>query len=168
MTTPGISLATIVPLNGNNYKKWRAELDLYFAMQDIDWCLTEDTPNPITDESTDQEREHSILWTRANRMCRLIAMRTMTDTVKGSIAETENAREYLESIAERFKESEKAEASMLLDSFISLKYTSAMSIREYIMQMIEISVKLAELNMPLDDHFVVHMALSPYLPSLIP
>ena len=103
-------------------------MDLYFAMQDIDWCLSEDAPNPVNDESTDQEREHFRLWTRANRMCRLIAMRTMTDTVKGSIPETENAREYLESVAERFKESEKAEASMLLDSLTNIKYTSAMSI----------------------------------------
>lgn len=164
MSSP-INLATIVLLTGNNYKRWRAEIDLYLASQDIDHCLIKDAPNPLTDASTAQERNAYDEWARANRMCKLIAMRTMSDTVKGSIPATELASEYFTSIAERFAVSEKAQATMLLDTLTSMKYDMSQNIREYIMKMIDISAQLAALDMPLDDLVLVHMALKSLPPQ---
>lgn len=48
---------------------------------------------------------------------------------------------------------------MLLDTRTNMQYTTAMSTREYIVQMIDISAQLGALGMSLDDHIVVHMAL---------
>lgn len=154
------SMATIEPLNGSNYRKWRADIEIYLGLVNIDMCLIEDEPAPLSDVSTDAEKVYHKEWTRANRMTKLILKRTMSDTVKGSISDKDTAREYLDSIAEKFKESEKAETGHLLDSLRNMKYDGSLGIREYIMKMIEIATRLKDLNMPLEDEFIVHSALS--------
>lgn len=42
-------------------------------------------------------------------MTKLILKRTMTDVVRGSVPKKETASEYMECIAQKFKENEKAE-----------------------------------------------------------
>lgn len=146
-----ISLATIVVLTGSNYKKWRTEIELHLARLNVDYALTEDAPPPLTDQSTDLEKHNYKEWARANRVCKLIAMRTMSDIVKGSIPDSDLAKDYFASIAERFAVSDKAQATMLLDTLTSMRYDQSQNIREYIMKMINISAQLASLEMALDD-----------------
>ena len=159
MGTTGISLATIEPLTGSNFKKWRADIEIYLGLLNIDFCLIEDEP-VITDDTPDQVRAHAAEWTRANRMTKLILKRTMSDTVRGSVSEEGTAREYLENIAEKFTESAKGETSVLLDSFIAMKYNGTSGVREHIMKMIDITTKLKDLKIDVDAQFLVHMALN--------
>ena len=92
-------------------------------------------------------------------MTRLILKRTMTDVVRGSVPEKETASEYMEAIAQKFKENEKAEVSQLLDKLIGMKFNPSKSVREHIMRMIEITSSLNDLNMPFSADFVVHQSL---------
>ncbi|KAK9913445.1 hypothetical protein M0R45_037261 [Rubus argutus] len=93
-------------------------------------------------------------------MTKLILKRTMSDTVRGSVSEEGTAREYLENIAEKFTESAKGETSVLLDSFIAMKYNGTNGVREHIMKMIDITTKLKDLKIAVDAQFLVHMALN--------
>ncbi|XP_061993789.1 uncharacterized protein LOC133711703 [Rosa rugosa] len=106
----------------------------------------------------------SVEWIRANRMSLLIMKRLMSEAVKGSFPDKATAREYLDSIAEMFKENEKAEISILLSTLNNLKYTASVGIREHIMKFIDVATKLKDLDMPLQDHLIVHQALNS-LPS---
>lgn len=92
-------------------------------------------------------------------MTKLILKRTMTNTVRESIPDKGTAKKYLDSIAETFTESEKVETSVFLDSLITIKYSGSSGIRENILKMIEISTKLKDLKIVVDDQFIVHMAL---------
>lgn len=121
MSNP-INLATIVVLTGSNYKKWRTEIELHLASLNVDHALTEDAPPPLTDQSTNLEKHNYKEWARANRVCKLIAMRIMSDIVKGSIPDSDLAKDYFASIAERFAVSDKAQATMLLDTLTSMRY----------------------------------------------
>lgn len=86
MGTTGISgLATIEPLNGSNFKKWRADIEIYLDLLNIDFCLVEEEP-VITDDTPDQVRAHATEWIRANRMTKLILKRTMSDTLSGAVS----------------------------------------------------------------------------------
>jgi hypothetical protein len=40
----GLTLVTIKPLNGSNFKKWKEKIELYLGLQCIDFCLTEAKP----------------------------------------------------------------------------------------------------------------------------
>ncbi|XP_061999304.1 uncharacterized protein LOC133716637 [Rosa rugosa] len=163
MNNSGLSLATIEPLNGHNFKKWRSDIELYLGLNNIDNYLTEEAP-VITNASTAQDRMKSVEWIRANRMSMLIMKRLMSDAVKGSYPDKATAREYLDLIAEMFKENEKAETSILLSTLNNLKYTASVGIREHIMKFIDVAAKLKDLNMPLQDQLIVHQALNS-LPS---
>lgn len=158
LNNSGLSLATIEPLNGSNFKKWKETIELYLGLQGIDWCLTELEPM-IDDFSTDQDMARQREWVRANRMTRLILKTTMTDVVRGSIAEKDTASEFMNAIAQKYKENEKAEISQLLDKLIGMKFNPSESVREHIMRMIEITTRLSDLNMPFPADFVVHQAL---------
>ncbi|XP_024177885.1 uncharacterized protein LOC112183781 [Rosa chinensis] len=151
MNNSGLSLATIEPLNGHNFKKWRSDIELYLG--NIDNCLTKEAP-VITNASTAQDRVKFVKWIRANRMSLLIMKRLMSDAVKGSFPDKATAREYLDLIAEMFKENEKAETSILLNTLNNLKYTASVGIREHIMKFIDVATKLKDLDMPLQDQLI--------------
>lgn len=125
----------------------------------MDICLTDEKPQDLTEESTEEEKKLHKEWFKANRMAKHVLKTTMSVTVKRSIPEKDLASEYLEAIAEKFKESDKAEVAHLSQTFNSLKYDGSGSVREHIMRLIDIAAKLKELNMPLQDEYVVHHAL---------
>lgn len=76
----------------------------------------------------------------------------------GSIAEKEISSEYMESIAQKFIENEKAETSQLLDKLIGMKFNPSESVREHIMRVM-ITSSLSDLNMSFPADFVVPQAL---------
>ena len=94
-SVPGISLATIKPLTGSNFRKWRADIEIYLALIGIDHCLTEAAPAPITDATTAAAKKKAEDWLRANRMTKVILKRTLSDTVRGSVSDEGTARAYL-------------------------------------------------------------------------
>ncbi|XP_050385321.1 uncharacterized protein LOC126801883 [Argentina anserina] len=153
-----LSIGTIVQLNGNNYKKWRADMDLYLLGQSLDWCLKEAEP-VLVEDSTAQQKEHKEKWNRANRICILTIKKTLSDIVRGAIADKTHAGEYLKCITDKYQSSDKIESGMLLTKLQSMKFSMNLNIRKHIMQMINISVQLGDLGMSLDDDFMVYQVL---------
>ncbi|KAL6182376.1 hypothetical protein ACLB2K_043798 [Fragaria x ananassa] len=156
----GVSLATIEPLTGSNFKKWSSDIEIYLGLLNIDLCLTEDAHAPITNDTDDLVRAHAQEWQRANKMTKLILKRTMSDTVRGSVSDEGTTKEDMDRIAQMYQENQKAETGQLLDSLITMKYGGSGEIREHIMKMIEIAAKLKDLQIAIDDQFIVHLALN--------
>ncbi|XP_021817684.1 uncharacterized protein LOC110759855 [Prunus avium] len=71
----------------------------------------------------------------------------MASSVKGSIPKSENAKQYYEAIAQRFKESKKAIKSTLLNQLINMRYDGQGCVRAHIMNMIDVGTKLQDLEM---------------------
>ncbi|KAL6292541.1 hypothetical protein ACE6H2_000683 [Prunus campanulata] len=86
--------------------------------------------------------------------------RAMASSVKGSIPKSENAKQYYEAIAQRFKKFEKAVKSTLLNKLIDMKYDGQGCVRAHILNMINIGTKLQELKMTIDEDMMVHFALN--------
>lgn len=99
MGTTGISLATIEPLTSSNFKKWRADIEIYLGLLNIDLCLSEEELVITTIDTPDQVRAHATELIRDNRMTKLILKRTLSDTVRGSVSDEGTTSEYLENIA---------------------------------------------------------------------
>ena len=80
--------------------------------------------------------------------------------LKGIVSEeVSTAEEFLDDIEKHFVKNDKAETSILLGSLVSMKYKGQGNIREYIMQMSNISSKLKALKLELSDNFLVHLVL---------
>lgn len=66
----------------------------------------------------------------------------MTETIKGGIPVCDNAADFLKAIEEKFKESDKAETTNLMNSLSNMKYDENGSVREHCLKMIDIANKI--------------------------
>ncbi|XP_068339066.1 uncharacterized protein [Pyrus communis] len=98
-------------------------------------------------------------------MALMVMKMTMSDTVKGSFATCDKAKDFLEDVGTKFKESEKAEMGDMMTTLTTLKLDENESVREYILKLIETIAKLRELDVPIGDAFIVHMALNSLPPK---
>ncbi|KAI5324224.1 hypothetical protein L3X38_033297 [Prunus dulcis] len=90
-------------------------MQISLGFLDYDVVLKEDPPQePAADASAEVKAKYA-KWEKTNCMTMLIMQRSMSSSMKGSIPKSENAKQYYESIAERFKESKKALKSTLLN-----------------------------------------------------
>lgn len=92
-------------------------------------------------------------------MALMVMKRSITKTVRGGIPVCEKANDFLEAVSAKFKVSENAKMGNLMTTLTSLKFNRKTSVREHILKLVDTAAKLKDLKMPLDDSFVVHMAL---------
>ncbi|KAM1800514.1 hypothetical protein ACFX11_032222 [Malus domestica] len=97
-------------------------------------------------------------------MALLVIKRSMSDLVRGVITKSNNAKAYLESIEAKFKESEKSKTGTLMNTLITTKHLGG-DVREKILSMVDATAKLNALNIKIDDHFLVHLALNSLPPE---
>ncbi|XP_040364408.1 uncharacterized protein LOC112170970 [Rosa chinensis] len=157
-----MSINQIELLNGLNFKKWKGDIELNLGILDFDHVLREDPPAGLTANASKEAKDRYSQWHRYNKMALICMKKSMTDAVKGGIPDSEFAKVYFNSIAKKYKVSDKAEISTLMNALTGMKFTGHGSIREYIMKGIVIAGKLKGLNMNIDDPFLVHMLLNSF------
>lgn len=127
---------------------------------DFDLALREDEPAPLIDDSTPDQRMKFEKWEKANRMALMVMKRTMSDIVKGGFATCDKAKDFVEAVGVKFRESAKAQMGDLMMTLTTLKLDENKSVREHILKLVKTAVKFRELDVPIDDAFIVHMALN--------
>lgn len=125
-------------LNGTNYEDWKESLDLYLTIADLDLALRVDKPTPLTNESTAVQRTAYEKWKHSNRVCLKVMKYTMEKSIRQSISETDNAKEYQKAVGEKFMTFEKAQKSQYLSLFDKTKYDGVSGVREHLLQQTEI------------------------------
>ncbi|XP_040361863.1 uncharacterized protein LOC121049249 [Rosa chinensis] len=125
----------------------------------MDLCLIEEQPLELDTESTEEDRKYYKEWYSANRKAKNVIRTSMSDTVRGSIIEPELAMDFLEAIGDKYQESDKAEAARLSKRFNELEFSGKGSVREHIMELIDLNSRLRDLDMGVKDSQVVHVAL---------
>ena len=90
----------------------------------------------------------------------MIIKHDIPETFRGTVSgEVTTAKEFFDDIEKRFVKNVKAKTSTLLGSLGSMKYKGQGNIREYIMQMSNIALKLKALKVELSDDLLVHLVL---------
>ncbi|KAM1714297.1 hypothetical protein ACFX12_024921 [Malus domestica] len=97
-------------------------------------------------------------------MSLMVMKRTMSEAVRGGIIVCDKAMDFIEAVRVKFRELEKTEMGSFMTTLTSLKFDGNKSVREHIFKLVETAAKLKDLEVPVDDAFVVHMALTS-LPS---
>ncbi|CAL9018411.1 unnamed protein product [Prunus brigantina] len=113
--------------------------------------LTEEAPATPRADASVETRTKFAKWTKANKMAILIMRRSISEEVKGSIIESENAKTFIEAIADNFQSSKKAEIGTLMSKLTDLKYNGEGCIRTHILNMVEIGNKLKALKVTVDE-----------------
>nr|CAN67941.1 hypothetical protein VITISV_033155 [Vitis vinifera] len=112
--------ATIEILSGSNYKRWRSDIEFVLGMMDLDMALREDEPPKLTNKSTEAMRAHYAKWERSNRLSLISIKRSIAEYLLGRILESNNAKEFLVTVANRYQTSDNAEAGHFMDELMNM------------------------------------------------
>ncbi|XP_042486423.1 uncharacterized protein LOC122066654 [Macadamia integrifolia] len=158
MSIPRSLFSTVTVLSGNNYQKWKEELDVALAMADLDISIRETKPM-LTGTGTIEEKATLEKWETADRKSILIMKKYIPEDMKDSVVKKDTTKEYLVAIKEVFHVSQLAEKGDLMNQLPSAKFDGNGSVREYLLQLASIAKKLKDLRTTLDDDFRVHLVL---------
>ncbi|XP_074589583.1 uncharacterized protein LOC141845425 [Curcuma longa] len=125
---------------------------------DLDYALKHDRPTPLSSTST-TERVDFDKRERSNHIGLSIMRLSIPKSIKGSISEDINVNTFLNDITNRFISNEKVETSMILSKFVSMWYKGKGSIKEYIMEMSNIVIRLKALKLEMYKGMLVHFIL---------
>ncbi|KAL6313621.1 hypothetical protein AAG906_006990 [Vitis piasezkii] len=91
-------------------------------MMDLDMALREDEPPKPTNESTEAMRAHYAKWERSNRLSLISIKRSIVEHLLGGIPESNNAKEFLVVVANRYQTSDNVEAGHFMDELMNMRY----------------------------------------------
>ena len=129
-------------------------------------ALLREKPAPLSDTSTPEENKLHNDWERSNRLS-MMFMRMVIDTnIKTSLPKTKNAKEYLQSIENRFKTADKSLAGKLMADLVTMKFDGSRSMSAHVIEMINLAAKLKNLGLVMDDAFSSNSFSLAYLLSM--
>ena len=156
--TPNITYIPI--LNGINFKSWQENLLIVLGVMDVNLALRVDSPAPLTDKSTSNEKRDMERREKSNHVCMMTMKKAISEAFRGTMSEKiTTAKEFLADIEKRFVKNKKAEIGTLLMSLILMRYKGIGNIREYILEMSHLASKLKALKLELSKDLLVHLVL---------
>uniref|UniRef100_A0A1J3K4I8 Retrovirus-related Pol polyprotein from transposon TNT 1-94 n=2 Tax=Noccaea caerulescens TaxID=107243 RepID=A0A1J3K4I8_NOCCA len=162
-------MVSAVPiLTGTNFSEWKEKVEFTLGVLDLDLALREDEPNPVTDESTEEEWLLHKAWEKANRLSIMFLRMTIASNIKSSLPAAEKAKAYLAAIEERFKTADKSLAGKLMADLTTMKHDGTRSMHEHCIEMINLAAKLKNLGQSVDDSFLVQFILNSLPPQYGP
>lgn len=150
-------------LTGNNYKRWRRQLDTYLGAHDYDICLSQPEPVEPPDSASSSVKARFSSWQKANKMSLLIIQSSISEPLRAGIPSFDTAKELLDIIEGQFIGYAKASIMNLFTQLFGLHFDQG-SVREFISKLCGIVYQLRDLGMNLDDDFIVYSTMS-FLPK---
>jgi len=157
-------LTSIKTLNWTNFEDWKESLDLYLAITNMDFSLREAEPSALTPESTIVQRASREKWEHSNRMCLMVMRYTMEKSIRQSIPDNDNAKDFMRSVGEKFKTFDKAQKGQYLSLLEKTKYDGVSGVREHMMKLVHYYNKLKSLKVDLGDSYLIWQVMES-LPS---
>ncbi|XP_027342301.1 uncharacterized protein LOC113855049 [Abrus precatorius] len=108
MASLPMQLTSVKILNGTNYEDWKESLDLYLAITNMDLALRENEPPALTAKSTAAHKTSREKSKHSNRVCLMVMKYTMEKSIRQSIQESNNAKDFLKSVGDKFQTYDKA------------------------------------------------------------
>lgn len=161
------SQAAFVPLmTGMNFSDWKERVEFHLGVLDLDLALVSDKPAgiivfskkvaAITDSgsetpatsvtSTTETNPVHEAWLRSNRLCLMFMKMTIASNIKSTLPPTENAKEFLKNLEERFKTSDKSLAGTLMAKLTTMKFDGTRGMHEHLLEMTNLTAQLKNLG----------------------
>jgi hypothetical protein len=102
-------LSSIKTLNGTNFEEWNETLRVVLAIMRLDLVLEVNKPDAITSQSSIEAKAYFNKLAESNKLCMMIMRLCMDKTIKNSIPQCDNAKDYLAAVSKKFVVFDKAE-----------------------------------------------------------
>ncbi|CAN6582301.1 unnamed protein product [Malus baccata var. baccata] len=151
MNPNSMNLNTVKPPTGVNYKKWKQDLETTLGVMDMDLALRTEEPPGPTDDST------STFIDATNAKDFLKSIEQKYKESPETETDATNTKDFLKFIKQKYKESPKTTTGNLMNSLTTMSYDGIESKREYILRMMDVAGKLKALDVPISEIFIVHV-----------
>ncbi|KAB5561216.1 hypothetical protein DKX38_006173 [Salix brachista] len=111
------------------------QVEFTLGVLDLDLALLKDKPDPLTDNSTPEEKTLFNTWERSDRLSIMFLRMTIASNIKTSLPKPENAKDYMKAIEERFKTADKSLAGKLMADLTTIKFDGTRSMHEHVIEM---------------------------------
>ncbi|XP_019226693.1 PREDICTED: uncharacterized protein LOC109208109 [Nicotiana attenuata] len=152
--------ARIPMLSGDNYAEWKEKVLLTLGCSDLDLALCVDEPSIPTESTTPAAKADYERWERSNRLSLMLIKAHISQSITGSIPNSDKVKAYMKAIDEKFVSFDKALASTLMKRLSSMTFDRSRTVREHIMEMRDIAAKLKSLEVDMSEPFLVHFILN--------
>ena len=148
LDTPSFSshLSSIKTLNGTNFEEWNETLHVVLAIMRLDLALEVNKPDAITSQSSAGAKAYFNKWVESNKLCMMIMQLSMDKTIKNSIPQCDNAKDYLAAMSKKFVIFDKAEKSNYMRLLTTTTYDGTIGIREHVMRMTNLAMRLRDMK----------------------
>ena len=127
---------------------------------DLDLALRVDRTTEVTNESFSYSRRDMEKWERSNRISLIMMKRSILEAFRGIMSEDiVTTKDFLTDLEKKFAKNEKIETSTILANLISMRYKEKGNIKEYMMEMSHLVLKLKALKLELCEDLLVHLVL---------
>ncbi|XP_016206829.1 uncharacterized protein LOC107647239 [Arachis ipaensis] len=98
-----------------------SEVHLLSGCADLDYALRREEPPTPTDASSRAEVSLYERWEKSNRLSMMFIKSRISASIRGSIPDCGNVKDYMKAIDEQFESSSKALASTLMAQLLSIR-----------------------------------------------
>jgi hypothetical protein len=161
LDTPSFSshLSSIKTLNGTNFEEWNETLRVVLAIMRLDLALEVNKPDAITSQSSAGAKAYFNKWAESNKLCMMIMRLSMDKTIKNSIPQCDNAKDYLAAVSKKFVVFDKAEKSNYMRLLTTTTYDGTTGVREHVMRMTNLAMRLRDMKVDIPDSYLVWLIL---------
>ncbi|KAL6318317.1 hypothetical protein AAG906_039409 [Vitis piasezkii] len=128
-------------------------------MMDLDMAICEDEPPKPTNESAEAMGAHYAKWERSNCLSLISIKRSIAEHLLGGIPESNDAKEFLVVVGNRYRTSDNAEAGYFMDELMNMR-----CLKPLLLGLQNSTFGSNQLDIPIPDKFIFHQALNT-LPS---
>ena len=145
MSNPITALLSQVVLDGNNFQKWKSNLNIDLVSESIRFVLTEPRP-PVPSNNTSKEgKEAYTRWITSNNKAIAYMLASMTDTLQTKLEKLDTTVEILDSVQGMFGRKDEQAVIEITGKYSTAKMKSNTLVRDHVMMMTNYFTK-AELH----------------------
>uniref|UniRef100_A0A2N9II69 CCHC-type domain-containing protein n=1 Tax=Fagus sylvatica TaxID=28930 RepID=A0A2N9II69_FAGSY len=122
----------------------------------LDLALEVNKSDAITSQSSVGAKAYFNKWAESNKLCMMIMRLSMDKTIKNSIPQCDNAKDYLAAaVSKKFVVFDKAEKSNYMRLLTTTTYDGTTGVREHVMRMTNLAMRLRDMKVDIPDSYLV-------------
>jgi hypothetical protein len=127
-------------LEGTNFSDWSEQVQFYLGLWNLDLALWIERPPTITDSSSTEEKAIYKAWERSNRLSIMFMRMKITDNIKSTLPECDSAKEFFQTVEERFRSVDNSLTGTLMDKLTTMKFDGTREMHEHIIEMTNLAL----------------------------
>ncbi|XP_062100732.1 uncharacterized protein LOC133806652 [Humulus lupulus] len=135
MSNPIISLLSKKLLTGENFRKWKSNINIVLIGDNSKFVMTEVFPDVPGDLSSKESREKYERWLAANNKTKACMLASMSNTLRTKLEDVETAYEIMEQLQEMFGHKSGQARFEAMKKYASVRMAPGMYVRDHFIKM---------------------------------